>query len=124
MSLLVILELRKATNVTILPTRSLLYLQMSRFLNPFHLFLHKVHFTSGVSFFSQSVSLSPPASVPDVFVSVTDRPWFTVAVSAADSATLRQIGLGDSDRYQAIRAKRYRESSKNSEKITTNLKKM
>jgi len=38
--------------------------------------------------------------------------------------TLRRIGLGDSDRYRAIRAKRYIESSKNSEKITTNLKKM
>ena len=37
---------------------------------------------------------------------------------------LRRIGLGDSDRYRAIRAKRYIESSKNSEKITTNLKKM
>jgi len=34
---------------------------------------------------------------------------------------LRRIGLGDSDRYRAIRAKRYIESSKNSEKITTNL---
>ena len=37
---------------------------------------------------------------------------------------LRRIGLGDSDRSRAIRAKRYIESSKNSEKITTNLKKM
>jgi len=36
----------------------------------------------------------------------------------------RRIGLDDSDRYRTIRAKRYIESSKNSEKITTNLKKM
>ena len=36
---------------------------------------------------------------------------------------LRRIGLGDLDRSRAIRTKRYIESSKNSEKITTNLKK-
>ena len=36
---------------------------------------------------------------------------------------LRRIGLGDSDRYRAIRTKRYIESSKNFEKITTNLEK-
>ena len=35
---------------------------------------------------------------------------------------LRRIGLSDSDRSRAIRAKRYIESSKNSEKITKNLK--
>ena len=43
--------------------------------------------------------------------------WFTVAVSAADS-----VGT-ETDRSWAIRAKRYIENSKNSEKITTNLKK-
>ena len=37
---------------------------------------------------------------------------------------LRRIGLGDSDRSRAIRAKRHIESSKNSEKIRTNLKKI
>jgi len=37
---------------------------------------------------------------------------------------LRRIGLSDSNRSRAIRAKRYIERSKNSEKITTNLKKM
>jgi len=36
---------------------------------------------------------------------------------------LRRIVLGDSDRSQVIRTKRYIESSKNSEKITKNLKK-
>ena len=38
--------------------------------------------------------------------------------------TLRQIGLGDSNWSWAINAKRYIESSKNSQKITTNLKKI
>jgi len=37
---------------------------------------------------------------------------------------LRLIGLGDSDRSRVIRTKRYIESLKNSEKITTNLKKI
>jgi len=36
---------------------------------------------------------------------------------------LRRIGLGDLNRSRAIRAKRYIESLKNSEKITINLKK-
>ena len=37
---------------------------------------------------------------------------------------LRRIGLGDSDRYRVIRAKRYIKSSNFFEKITINLKKM
>ena len=37
---------------------------------------------------------------------------------------LRRIGLGDSDQSRAIRVKCYIETSKNSEKITNNLKKM
>ena len=49
--------------------------------------------------------------------------WFIVAVSAANSAGTERIVLGDSDRSRAIRAKHYIESSKNSEKITINLKK-
>ena len=54
---------------------------------------------------------------------VKSSAWFTVAISAADSVGIetdwsRRLGsvLGE-------RAKRYIESSKNSEKMTTNLKK-
>ena len=43
--------------------------------------------------------------------------WFTIAISAADSAGT------ETDQSRTIRVKRYIESLKNSEKITTNLKK-